>query len=123
MSRYELDENGYFVCDLLDGQEASNWTATFCPDGLTNGRLEGATRNADGEWVGGEWVGDQDEPITREQIEHTRLAAYAHPLTGSDRYFAEALRREYAGDLEGAAAAREAGQQRYEQIKLENPWP
>lgn len=122
MKRYELDENGVFVCDLLEGQEAANWTTTPFIEGLSNGRLVGATRNG-GEWVGGEWAGDSEPSLTREQVEHARLQAYANPLTGSDRYFAEALRRDAIGDTAGAASARLAGVKRYEQIKAQYAWP
>lgn len=122
MKRYELDENGAFVCDLPKGQGAENWTEVPCPDGLINGRLIGACRNG-AEWVGGRWVGDEESPVTREQVEQMRLAACADPVNGSDRFFTEALRREAAGDVAGAESAKISGQQRYEQIKAQYPWP
>lgn len=62
-------------------------------------------------------------PLTVEQVENARLQACAHPLTGSDRYFAEAQRRDAIGDTAGADLARIAGANRYEQIKAEFPWP
>lgn len=57
------------------------------------------------------------------EVQEARLRACAHPLTGSDRHFAEAARREALGDLEGAQTCKQAGLMRYEQIKQEHPWP
>jgi len=62
-------------------------------------------------------------PPTTEQVEALRLQAYADPLTGSDRHFAEATRLTVAGDTAGADAATVAGQVRYEEIRAELPWP
>ncbi|VVP57052.1 hypothetical protein [Pseudomonas fluorescens] len=62
-------------------------------------------------------------PATTEQVEAARLQAYANPLTGSDRHFAEAARCNTAGDTAGAEAATAAGQVRYEEIRAELPWP
>ena len=60
---------------------------------------------------------------TKEQVEVERLSAYANPLTGSDRHFAEASRLEAVGDTEGAEVARAVGLARYEEIRLQCPWP
>lgn len=120
--RYAISEEGYFQRDLLPGQESPNWTATFCPDGLINGRLVGAIVE-NGEWIGGCWQGDPEPEVTREQVEQARLMAYANPITGSNRHFIEALCLDSAGDIQGAKAARAAGILRYEQIKAEIPWP
>lgn len=62
-------------------------------------------------------------PLAVEQVEHARLQAYADPLTGSDRYFSEALRRDAIGDAAGAELARLAGVKRYDQIKAQYAWP
>jgi hypothetical protein len=61
---------------------------------------------------------------TREQIEAQRLRAYADPLTGSDRHFAEAIRLQ-AMDADQAEidAAKAAGAERYAEIQAEYPWP
>lgn len=61
--------------------------------------------------------------LTVEQVESARCQAFAHPLTGSDRYFSEALRRDAIGDTAGAESARLAGIKRYEQIKAQHAWP
>ena len=62
--------------------------------------------------------------LTREQIEAQRLRAYADPLTGSDRYFAEASRLQAMGAAqEEIDAANAAGANRYAEIQGEYPWP
>lgn len=61
---------------------------------------------------------------TREQIEEKRLLAYSDPLSGSDRYFAEAVRLRATGaPQEEIDAANAAGVQRYAEIQAEYPWP
>lgn len=62
-------------------------------------------------------------PITREQVEASRLRAYADPITGSDRYFAEAQRESMLGNPEAAEAAKALGLTRFAEIQAANPWP
>lgn len=57
------------------------------------------------------------------QIEINRQVAYANPVSGSDRHFAEATRLEAMGDTAGAKAARTAGLARYDEIRTMYPWP
>ena len=61
-------------------------------------------------------------PLTRGQVERLRLLAYADPLSGCDRYFAEAQRMQ-AMDEDGWEVARSAGVTRFEEIQLLYPWP
>lgn len=61
--------------------------------------------------------------VTNAEVEAARLKAYADPLTGSDRFFSEALRESALGNAEAAQAAREAGLARYAAIQAELPWP
>ena len=61
-------------------------------------------------------------PRTQEEIEALRLRAYAEPITGSDRYFAEAQRMQIMGE-EGWEAVRDAAIARFEEIQVEYPWP
>lgn len=61
-------------------------------------------------------------PLTIAQVEALRLKAYADPVTGSDRYFAEAARMNAMGEA-GADAVTAAGVARYEEIQAEYPWP
>jgi hypothetical protein len=66
------------------------------------------------------------EPVftyTAQQIEQMRLRAYADPLTGSDRYFAEATREALLGNIAAAEAAQAAGLARYAEIQAAYPWP
>ena len=62
-------------------------------------------------------------PPTREQVEAQRLRAYADPITGSDRYFAEAQRESLLGNAEAAEAAKALGLSRFAEIQAEYPWP
>lgn len=59
---------------------------------------------------------------SRHDVEANRLRAYADPLTGSDRYFAEVSRMQAVGedDWEEVLAI---GVARYQQIQSDNPWP
>lgn len=60
---------------------------------------------------------------TRAEVEAARLRAYADPLTGSDRYFAEAQRESLLGNAEAAEAAKALGLARFAEIQAEYPWP
>lgn len=62
-------------------------------------------------------------PATREEVEAQRLRAYADPITGSDRYFAEAQRETLLGNAEAADAAKALGMARFAEIQAEYPWP
>ena len=63
-------------------------------------------------------------PPTQGQVEAQRLIAYADPVTGSDRWFAEATRLSIMGAAEGEIeTARVSGISRYAEIQLEYPWP
>lgn len=63
-------------------------------------------------------------PLTITQVDHNRKVAYANPLTGSDRWFAEANRLTImGGTTEEIDEAKAQGAARYEEIQLENPWP
>ena len=61
-------------------------------------------------------------PLTHEQVEALRLTSYANPITGSDRYFAEAARM-HAMSEEGWEIVRASGVARFEEIQAEYPWP
>jgi hypothetical protein len=65
------------------------------------------------------------ESITpaRGQVEALRLIAYADPINGSDRYFAEAQRESLLGNAEAADAAKTLGLARFAAIQAANPWP
>lgn len=61
-------------------------------------------------------------PLTTKQVEALRLRAYADPLSGSDRYFAEAARMQAVGE-NGWEAVRTQGVTRFAEIQSEYPWP
>ena len=61
-------------------------------------------------------------PLTREAIERLRLAAYAEPVSGSDRYFAEANRMQVMGEA-GWENVRDAAIERFNEIQDRYPWP
>lgn len=61
-------------------------------------------------------------PLTTKQVEALRLRAYADPMSGSDRYFAEAARMQAVGES-GWEAVRAQGATRFAQIQAEYPWP
>jgi len=61
-------------------------------------------------------------PLTRETIERLRLAAYAEPVSGSDRYFAEANRMQVM-DEPGWEQVRDAAIERFNEIQAQYPWP
>ena len=102
--------------------------ATFHPDGTLHQRLikdlhvipkEAIEVDAD-LWprliseVGCDWVLDANREIvkqptptpklTREDVERLRLAAYAEPVLGSDRYFSEANRMQVMGEIGGVCS-------------------
>lgn len=58
-----------------------------------------------------------------DQVERNRKAAYANPYTGSDRYFAEAVRLEGMGQPAEAETARMRGIVRFQEIQAQYPWP
>lgn len=69
-----------------------------------------------------ESIADLVPPVRREDVEAARLKAYADPITGSDRYFSEAMRLEALG-ASGADDARGKGNARHQEIQDANPWP
>lgn len=74
-------------------------------------------------WDGKAFSAPAPQPVpTRTQIEAARLQAYADPLTGSDRYFAEAQRESLLGNTDAANAARALGMARFAEIQAEHPW-
>lgn len=62
------------------------------------------------------------KPLAREEVEAMRLRAYADPVAGSDRFFAEATRMQAVGES-GWEAVRTQGVTRFAEIKAEYPWP
>lgn len=120
--------------------------ATFHPDGTLNLRLIKGTHvipddaievdsvlwqklicEADGIWTLGADGEITKQPFsvieqTREDIERLRLGAYAEPVSGSDRFFAEANRMQVMGEP-GWEAVRDAGIKRFNDIQALYQWP
>lgn len=64
------------------------------------------------------------DPLTHDEVERLRLTAYADPVTGSDRYFAEAVRLQAMGGTQADIdTAKSAGAARYAEIQALYPWP
>ena len=61
---------------------------------------------------------------TYDEIMNLRRMAYADPLVGSDRWFAEATRLTIMGaGADEVEVAKASGVSRYAEIQLEYPWP
>lgn len=63
-----------------------------------------------------------DAALSEQQVEVSRLHAYADPVVGSDRLFVEASRMQMMGE-HGWEAVRDAAVVRYQEIQNEHPWP
>jgi len=62
--------------------------------------------------------------LTRQQVEELRLAAYADPFTGSDRYVSEANRLALIGaPASEQEVAKAAAVSRFAEIQAAYPWP
>ena len=85
------------------------------------------TQETDGQWrIDAEGVVSKtiDSPnlgVSREQVEALRLRAYAEPLIGSDRYFAQAQRMQ-AMNKPNWEAVQTAGVARFEANQALYPW-
>ncbi|OPG70295.1 hypothetical protein B1219_20965 [Pseudomonas ogarae] len=62
-------------------------------------------------------------PFTKDEVTINRLIAYSNPLTGSDRFKAEAYAERLAGNEKAATEADVKMMVRREEIRKENPWP
>ena len=60
--------------------------------------------------------------LSKEDVEKLRLQAYADPMTGSDRYFSEAMRMQIMGE-EGYEEVRAQAVSRFEAIQRQYAWP
>ena len=117
-----FDGGGLFQRLLILGVHAIPEDAVKLSDAVANDILQGP----DLIWsidLKGIVSGRKPEPlpVTREEVEALRLRAYADPLTGSDRYFAEAQRMQVMSE-DGWEVVRAAGVARFEAIQSLYPW-
>lgn len=119
-----FDADGVLVLRLIRGVHTIPKGAVSIDDSMWL-RL---TQETDGVWklidgvIGKHPLPDFERPpLTREEVEALRLRAYADPLTGSDRYFAEAQRMQVMGEPDWEAV-RAAGIARFEEIQALYPW-
>jgi len=112
---YESSDRPGVPPDVVD-ISLEEYTALM--EGLSNGKL------IDFDAAGRPFLADQPPPppLSVEQVEALRLAAYADPVAGSDRFFAEVSRMQAMGEA-GWEALRDQGAVRYAEIKAEYPWP
>ena len=137
---YQCDQNGYYIGITEADESPLEPGVLLIPAGcveVSPPTLDGGHQKA--RFIDGDWVVEQvpvaepespaePTPLTadqiRAQVETQRLRAYADPLTGSDRYFAEAARLQAMGAAqEEIDAANAAGANRYAEIQNAYPWP
>ncbi|TWR71866.1 hypothetical protein [Pseudomonas marginalis] len=64
-----------------------------------------------------------DSVLTKAEVEMLRLYAYSDPITGSDRFIAEAASMRLHGSEEAALSAEERHRVRRGEIETQYPWP
>lgn len=80
-------------------------------------------RLVDGKWTVEKIVTPEPVKPTHEQISAARRIAYAHPITGSDRFLTEAAADRLEGNEEGAKKAEANCVARRAEIAAALPWP
>ena len=103
-----------FFIDVATG-EVFSFDERQIAEGMAEGKHEMSANEVDAH--------KSPKPLDRNYVEAARLLAYAHPVTGCDRYKAEADAEHLAGNENAAKAAEDKLLSRREQIKKENPWP
>ncbi|NRH22903.1 hypothetical protein C7434_1524 [Pantoea sp. PNA 14-12] len=65
----ELDAQGFYLFDYVDGGHPDNWTADLVGDGFYKAQYQNATVNKEtGEWSNGKWV--KPTPHQRQSTTH-----------------------------------------------------
>ncbi|CAI8968441.1 HAD family hydrolase [Pseudomonas sp. IT-P12] len=120
-----FDVNGVRTAHLVEG--INDIPESAIP--LSESLYMQMTQETDGQWVINQGLISKvplpaDPPLilTRERVESLRLRAYAEPLTGSDRYFAEAQRMQIMGEDQWEVVSA-SGVARYKEIQARYPWP
>ncbi|WP_145507262.1 tail fiber assembly protein [Yersinia alsatica] len=76
MKLNQLDSEGFFVVDHVEGELPDNWTADLVNNGFYKAQYQNATINKNtGEWLGGTWVETGGPPV--EDIENAKQAQIA----------------------------------------------
>lgn len=125
MADYALIESGV-VKELLTTEnniqelfntEEFNWIEVSSKQGVIVGQVysEGKFSNPT----------EKKYVFSKDEIENLRLTAYADPITGSDRYFSEALRMESSPDKDKTeiTKVKAKGIERQQEIKALYPFP
>lgn len=98
---------------LLDEETAGKYWKQCPPTGKQLGTLNGQPS----------WVAlPSPPPLTHTEVEVLRLRAYADPLTGSDRMFAESSRMQLMSEAD-FESVRVKAISRYMEIQSAYPWP
>lgn len=120
---WALIDKEYKVIDVVDSDPAG----CFHPD---IGIVE--ISNGDDVGIGDTYLNNsfiKENPIShqsREDIESLRLLAYANPVSGSDRYFVEAISLQEEGfsfESDEVRNVKTKGFQRKLEIQQQYPWP
>ncbi|WP_145490810.1 tail fiber assembly protein [Yersinia rohdei] len=76
MKLNQLDGEGFFVVDHVEGELPDNWTADLVNNGFYKAQYQNATINKNtGEWLGGTWVETGGPSV--EDIENAKQAQIA----------------------------------------------
>lgn len=110
---FDPKTNGFHGSDVGGCVEITALRKAELMDGQALGKPVGADAN-------GQPINVEPPQASNENIEGQRRRAYADPITGSDRFFAEAARMQLSGEP-GYAEVQQAGLARYAEIKNEYP--
>lgn len=95
MKLNQLDKDGFFEVDHIEGELPDNWTSDLVGNGYYKAQYQGGQRNTQtGEWSGGEWAEtggpstEDIESIKQEQVviasaEKVALMSYATDMIGA----------------------------------------
>lgn len=128
MQVFQTDAQGYLVGAAI-AEESPREPGVFAiPAGCytvtpPKTKDDERVRMVEGEWVAEKIVTPDPVKPTREQISMARRAAYANPVTGSDRFLNEAAAERLDGNEDAAKAAEAKCVERRAEIAASLPWP
>lgn len=104
MEIYNYDHGGFYISSGV-ADESPLEPGIFLIPGMATAIRPPAVNDGElARWTGEKWeavaapLPTAEEPLTDEQIDAMRVAAYSHPVYGSDRLYAKALRLQINGD-------------------------